>query len=251
MVDHGVFVVGSNEVGIFDDVTRELANMLAATGKVTMVSNVAAGLREEAWRKDALARDYLSVLSIPLVYNDLTHGLLTVYTPTRDAFDDTAKAILAELGETIASALSAIERKNALLTTSMTRVEFAVDDSAFVLSRLGDAVRTELENRDITWRDAASIVALPQIAERTKRSGSSRRPRGPTAVADRPAGSTRGSTRERRDARPRRIGVATGSLESSDAGPVYRDRNRWRRLRPRARVLEPPVVPDVTVSSHG
>ncbi|MDS0300203.1 GAF domain-containing protein [Halogeometricum sp. S1BR25-6] len=112
------------------------AGRTAATGEVTMVSNVAAGLREEAWRKDALARDYLSVLSIPLVYNDLTHGLLTVYAPTRDAFDDTAKAVLAELGETIASALSAIERKNALLTTSMTRVEFAVDDSAFVLSRL-------------------------------------------------------------------------------------------------------------------
>ncbi|MDS0294944.1 bacterio-opsin activator domain-containing protein [Halogeometricum luteum] len=112
------------------------AGQTAATGEVTTVSNVAAGLREDAWRKDALARDYLSVLSIPLAYNDLTHGVLTVYAPTRDAFDDTAKAVLAELGETIASALSAIERKNALLTTSMTRVEFAVDDSAFVLSRL-------------------------------------------------------------------------------------------------------------------
>ncbi|RBI59404.1 bacterio-opsin activator [halophilic archaeon] len=112
------------------------AGQTAATGDVTMISNVAAGLRDEAWRKDALARDYLSVLSIPLVYNDLTHGILTVYAPTQDAFNDTAKAVLAELGGTIASALSAIERKNALLTTSMTRVEFAIDDSTFILSRL-------------------------------------------------------------------------------------------------------------------
>ncbi|WP_435158137.1 bacterio-opsin activator domain-containing protein [Haladaptatus sp. DFWS20] len=112
------------------------AGQTAATGDVTMVSNVAAGLRDEAWRKDALTRDYLSVLSIPLVYNDLRHGVLTVYAPTQEAFDDTAKAVLAELGETIASALSAIERKNALLTTSMTRVEFAIDDSTFILSRL-------------------------------------------------------------------------------------------------------------------
>ena len=114
----------------------EPAGKTAATGDVTMVTNVAAGLRDEPWRKDALARDYLSVSSIPLVYNDLTHGVLTVYAPTRDAFDDTAKAVLAELGETIASALSAIERKNALLTTSVTRVEFAIDDPTFVLSRL-------------------------------------------------------------------------------------------------------------------
>jgi PAS domain S-box-containing protein len=114
----------------------EPAGRTAATGDVTTVANVAAGLREAPWRKAALARDYLSVLSIPLVYNDLTHGVLTVYAPTQDAFDDTTKAVLAELGETIASALSAIERRNALLTTSMTRVEFVVDDPAFVLSRL-------------------------------------------------------------------------------------------------------------------
>ncbi|MFC5973761.1 bacterio-opsin activator domain-containing protein [Halomarina salina] len=116
--------------------SAEPAGQTAATGDLTMVTNVAAGLREDPWRKEALARDYLSVLSIPLVYNDLTHGVLTVYAPTQDAFDDMTKAVLGELGETIASALSAIERKNALLTTSMTRVEFAIDDSAFVLTRL-------------------------------------------------------------------------------------------------------------------
>ena len=119
-----------------DVANAEPAGQTAATGDVTMVTNVAAGLRDDQWRKEALACDFLSVLSIPLVYSDLTHGVLTVYAPTQDAFDDTTKAVLAELGETIASALSAIERKNALLTTSMTRVEFAIDDPSFVLSRL-------------------------------------------------------------------------------------------------------------------
>ncbi|WP_256392974.1 bacterio-opsin activator domain-containing protein [Natronoarchaeum rubrum] len=114
----------------------EPAARTAATGDATMVPNVAADLREEPWRKEALVRDYLSALSIPLRYNEITHGVLTVYAETRDAFDDTARAVLVELGETIASALSAIERKNALLTTSMTRVELAVDDPSFVLSRL-------------------------------------------------------------------------------------------------------------------
>jgi len=114
----------------------EPAARTAATDEVTMISNVAEGLREEPWRKEALVRDYLSALSIPLRYNEITHGVLTVYAETRDAFDDTARAVLVELGETIASALSAIERKHALLTTSMTRVELAVDDPSFVLSRL-------------------------------------------------------------------------------------------------------------------
>jgi PAS domain S-box-containing protein len=114
----------------------EPAGETAATGDVTMVPSVASDLREDSWRTAALTRDFMSVLSIPLKYSELTHGVLTVYADTRDAFDETARAVLAELGETIAAALSAIERKNALLTTSMTRVEFAVDDPSFVLSRL-------------------------------------------------------------------------------------------------------------------
>ncbi|WP_136718363.1 bacterio-opsin activator domain-containing protein [Halorientalis salina] len=114
----------------------EPAGETAATGEVTMVPTVAADLREDSWRSAALTRDFMSVLSIPLVYNDLTHGVLTVYADTRDAFDETAQAVLVELGETIASALSALERKNALLTTSMTRVVFEIDDPTFVLSRL-------------------------------------------------------------------------------------------------------------------
>ncbi|MFC6940621.1 bacterio-opsin activator domain-containing protein [Salinirubellus sp. GCM10025818] len=114
----------------------EPAGRTAATREPTTVANVAARLREEPWRKAALARDYLSVLSVPLAYDGLTYGVLTVYAGTQDAFDETSRAVIAELGETIASALSAIERRNALLTTSMTRVEFAVDDPSFVLSRL-------------------------------------------------------------------------------------------------------------------
>ena len=126
----------------------------AATGDVTMVENVAEGLREEPWRKNALSRDFLSVLSIPLKYNDLTHGILTVYAPTQDAFDETTEAVLAELGETIASALSAIERKNALLTTSMTRVEFNVDDPSFVLSQLAQAASCSISYQGGVQRSA-------------------------------------------------------------------------------------------------
>lgn len=118
------------------DAGTEPAGQTAATNTVTMVTNVAAQLRDEPWRKNALQRDFLSVLSIPLVYNDIAYGVLTVYGESQNAFDETAQAVLAELGETIASAISAIERKNALLTTLMTRVEFGVDDPSFVFQRL-------------------------------------------------------------------------------------------------------------------
>ncbi|MCO8245475.1 bacterio-opsin activator domain-containing protein [Haladaptatus sp. AB643] len=119
-----------------DDSKTEPAGRTVATKEVTTISNVAEHLRQEPWRKAALSRDYLSVLSVPLAYDEFTYGVLTVYAKTQNAFDETAKEVFAELGETIASATSAIERKNALLTTSMTRVEFDIDDPTFILSRL-------------------------------------------------------------------------------------------------------------------
>jgi len=122
-----------------DAVDVEPAGRTAATGTVTEVSNVATDLRAAPWRTDALARDFLSVLSIPLAYDDVTHGVLTVYAETPDAFGDTVRTVLAELAETTASAISASERKRALLSTSMTRVTFAVDDRSFLLDALARA----------------------------------------------------------------------------------------------------------------
>ncbi len=122
----------------------EPAGRTADTGEVIHVSNVAADLRASPWRSDAISRDLLSVLSVPLVYNGLSYGVLTVYAETPDAFDETVQTVLAELGETIAAAISASERKQALLTTSMTRVKYAIDESSFVLTQLAAAAECTL-----------------------------------------------------------------------------------------------------------
>ncbi|WP_264554639.1 bacterio-opsin activator domain-containing protein [Halocatena marina] len=119
-----------------DESESEPSKQTAATREVTMVTNVANRLRQESWRKEALSRGFHSVLSVLLAYDEFTYGVLTVYAESQNAFDETSRAVLAELGETIASATSAVERKNALVTTSMTRLEFKIEDPAFVLSRL-------------------------------------------------------------------------------------------------------------------
>lgn len=145
----------------------EPAGRAAASGEVTSIENVAAGLRDEPWRSEALARDYLSVMSIPLVYNDLAHGVLTVYAEDRGAFEGTAREVLAELGETIAAAISAIERKNALLTSSLTRLEFALDDPTFVLSVLAREAGCRLSYRGGVRQTAEGsyvFVAVEDVA---------------------------------------------------------------------------------------
>ncbi len=135
-------------------VGTEPAGQTAASGGATMVANVAERLREDPWRSEALTRDFLSVLSIPLVYNDFTHGVLTVYAEERNAFGEMTQAVLTELGETIAAALSAVERKQALLAASVTRVEMVVEDSSFLLSRLASAADCTLSYRGSVQQSA-------------------------------------------------------------------------------------------------
>ncbi|WP_435125762.1 bacterio-opsin activator domain-containing protein [Halobaculum sp. D14] len=153
----------------------EPAGRTAATGELTIIDDVSARLREEAWRKEALSRDYLSVVSIPLVYNNLTYGVLTVYAETQNEFEAMTREVLEELGETIASAISGIERKNALLTTAMTRVEFEAADASFVLSRLardaectlsyqGGAQQTETGSTVFVTVEDASLDAVAAAA---------------------------------------------------------------------------------------
>lgn len=155
---------GADDVGGTDG---EPAMRTAATREMTVVENVPDGLREEPWRKEALSRDYLSAVSIPLAYNDLSYGVLTVYAETRNAFDTMAREVLAELGETIASAIGANERKNALLTTSMQRVEFAIDDSSFVLSRLADAAECTLSYQGGTQQTETGSYVFVTVEDAT------------------------------------------------------------------------------------
>jgi hypothetical protein len=109
-----------------------------------VVRNVAGHLREGRWQSEALAREYQSVLSVPLAYGEFAYGVLTVYADSPDVFDDTLRDVLGELGETVASALSALNRTDALLSRSATRLEFSVRDPGFVLRQVADRAGCQL-----------------------------------------------------------------------------------------------------------
>ncbi|MEZ3116637.1 GAF domain-containing protein [Halobaculum sp. MBLA0147] len=128
------------------------------TGETVVVDDVAADLRDETWRREALARDFLSVVSLPLVYNDVVHGVLTVYGSVHGAFDETTRTVLGELRETVASALAGIGRKNALVSPTVVRTEYAIGDPTFAPTRLAREVARETATTgdpELTYRGRA------------------------------------------------------------------------------------------------
>ncbi|QLK26401.1 PAS domain S-box protein [Natrinema zhouii] len=109
-----------------DESAAEPAGRAARTRTPVYVENVAASVHDGEWRGDALSRNVQCVYAVPLVYDGFLYGVLSIYGEQRDAFDETLRSTLAELGETIAYAIDAVKRKNALSGEGRTEVELEV-----------------------------------------------------------------------------------------------------------------------------
>jgi len=145
---------GGNENGYLDTLSLAIVDdptpsheptvRAAKTREPTLVDNTAAQLRAADWCREAVSRNFHSALAIPLVYDDVLLGTLSVYADSPDAFGSMVEEVLIELGETIASAINAVQRKEALHTRSVVELEYRVEHSNAVFERLATDFDCEL-----------------------------------------------------------------------------------------------------------
>ncbi len=130
------------------------------TGESVGIENVAANLRGGTWRSLALSRGFQSVLSVPIAYDEFGYGALSVYATQRDGFDEMVQAVLAELGEMIASAIGSVERTQALLGGHGTELTYASGDGETVLERLASEHTCTLELEGGLQRLGTGVLAF-------------------------------------------------------------------------------------------
>ena len=89
------------------------------TRSVQVVQNLRDSDRPSAWESAAFECGVRSLAIIPVVFEETTYGLLSVFASRPDAFDDREETVLGELGETLGYALATIDReeREQLLTT--------------------------------------------------------------------------------------------------------------------------------------
>ena len=112
---------------------------------MTVVPSVAADLRTEAWRTEALSRDFRSAVSVPLRYEEFTYGVLTVYGDEQSAFDETLQSVFAELGETIARAVCEVQSRRRRSGATTVELELSVSAPTAPLQRLADRLETPVD----------------------------------------------------------------------------------------------------------
>lgn len=78
----------------------------------------------------AFARDrrYRWMATVPLTFEGVRYGVLTLFSVRSDAFTGYERTVLEGLGRTVGHAISAIERKQALVDDSFTELEIRVPD---------------------------------------------------------------------------------------------------------------------------
>ena len=133
----------------------------ARDGEAVVVDSVTAGVQQSDWRQRALSCEFLSVASVPLVYNDYSYGVLSVYATDPAAFDDATRTMFEELGVTTANAINSAQAKETLITESVVELDLRIPASNAPLRRMAEAVAGELRlEGSVPQPDGTSLLYL-------------------------------------------------------------------------------------------
>lgn len=113
----------------------------------------------------ALTAGAQSVACFPLAFDGNAYGVLTVYGEASGAFTGDALDILGELADTMANALNAIERKEALVTGGDVELVFEVPEPTGPLSTLARRLDESLELEEVMAQQDGSWLLYVTIGD--------------------------------------------------------------------------------------
>ena len=126
---------------------------------VQIVNTVVAEGPADEWRQEVLARGQQSVAAVPLTYDGITHGVLTIAAESPNAFDERAREVLEQLGRSIGHALAGIERRRALESDETVELEFQGDGRALPFAGLAHEAKCQVRH-ERTVRRADGDVSV-------------------------------------------------------------------------------------------
>ena len=112
---------------------------------------------DEQWADLVADSATTSMMVIPLVYKDTSYGVLAVMSDESDAFDEREQVVLGALGRAVANAINAVERGRILDANEVIELEFAIDHSDLLFSRLSRAASCSLRAAGTDYRSDGTL----------------------------------------------------------------------------------------------
>ena len=138
-------VTAGVEEGYLDDVTITVdasenasgpTGRAVESGEVQVVDDLRTDPDYGPWREAAERRGYRSSAAVPIVHEELLYGVLNVYATDANSFGQREREVLGRMGDVVAHAIAALERKEALVSDEALELEFGVEGVAQPLVEL-------------------------------------------------------------------------------------------------------------------
>ncbi|MEF8906929.1 MAG: PAS domain S-box protein [Haloarculaceae archaeon] len=158
-------VVGAPDqyVGAFDLATEGTADPHPAvaawrTDELQVADSLVDSGPAGDWRRRALSEGYQSLCAVPLTYDGVTHGVVTVGVESPNAFGERERDVLAQLGTSIANALAAVERRRALESDETVELEFQGSGEALPFARAAAAADCQVRLERTASRQDGTVT---------------------------------------------------------------------------------------------
>jgi PAS domain S-box-containing protein len=161
-----------------DDASRLPAGRAATDRTTVSVSAIAARVLDEPWAKAALSVGYGSAYSVPLVYDDVLYGVLSVYSRREDGFDQLHANLLENVASLAVTYSRILDHRYAEAGGGYVEREFRLGGSTYPLQRLATATGSRIrfdtvaETTDETMRILVTVLEGDSEAVRSKAAAS-------------------------------------------------------------------------------
>jgi PAS domain S-box-containing protein len=145
---------------------RSLPAQRAATDRATYCTgDVASLVVDEAWAKEALSAELRSVDSIPLVYDDVLYGVLTVYSRDEEAFGQMHERLFTDVASLLVNYSRLLGHRYSDSQGEYTELEFELGDGTYPLQRLAADTDSRIRFDTVAENDTAEMRALVTVLE--------------------------------------------------------------------------------------
>ena len=141
-------MAGDGDLDFEDSVTDDGSGPISravSTGEVQILDAGSDPERELLAFVDAGSHEFAAGAVVPITYRDTVYGVLNVFTDEADVFDDREVAVLSELGDSVASAINAVETKKLMLSDTIVELQFDVTDHTDVFVSLSARTDARIE----------------------------------------------------------------------------------------------------------
>jgi PAS domain S-box-containing protein len=140
-------------------------------------NNIPSLVVEQAWAKDALSAEFRSVVSVPLVYDDVLYGVLTAYSQDEDVFDQMYEHLFTDVASLLVNYSRLLEHRFDATQQETTELEFELSDPTYPLQRLaantGSRIRFDTVVENMTDEICVLGTVLDGDRERVRDAASS------------------------------------------------------------------------------